>query len=352
MAHNLADRTAANATATGDVTGKSFFGVLEGGWHNLGIVKARKTILTLDDALEAAGANYTVSTRPLGMEVGNGDYVTLPEGYRAIVRDDTGGFLGTCKGRYHTLQNRTIFGILQILVDQGKAEWDTGGVLGNGERIFGCVKWTGLSKETLATFKTLGMTARGTVASSHDSSLSAKVYQTETRTVCENTVIMGIAGATDLVNVKHTATGEVKLADAALKVWEKIFKAEEATANAFKMLKAVALDTLTFRKAVLDVAFPLPVIDKTATDRAQKVQATKLDNAIDTRAVITSLWHNGSGHDGDSSAWEAWQGLIQAVDHNNIMPLRSSDIVSANLFGTHGNVKAAVFQSLMAVAGK
>lgn len=344
MAHNLADRA--------DGNGKSFFGVLTGGWHELGRVIGQGIINTVDDALEAAGANFTVSTRPAHYETADGrDFLPMPEGYRAIVRDDTGAFLGWCKGRYFVQQGRVVYGIPQVLVDKGLASWETGGVLGVGERIFGSVKFN-LPSHMADVFGANGLVPYGTVASSHDGSLATSVYNTTVRTVCENTLYMGLAASSQVVRVKHTATGEVKLVDAAMKVWQKVLAQHEEAATAFKALRAYHLDSAMFRKLVLDVAIPLPVIDKTATDRAQKVQATKLDNAIDTRNVITSLWHNGSGHDGDSSAYEAWQGLIQAVDHNNIMPLRSSDIVSANLFGTHGNVKAAVFQSLMAVAGK
>jgi hypothetical protein len=42
------------------------------------------------------------------------------------------------------------------------------------------------------------------------------------------------------------------------------------------------------------------------------------------RSQVTWLWDNGLGHRGDRSAWEAYNGLVEAVDHDDtLFPSRS-----------------------------
>lgn len=72
-------------------------------WHGLGTKISEHA--TMDEVINAAGLDWTVSTRPVFQQVENQAFREI-EGYQLIVRDDTQAVLGLSGRRYTPLQNR------------------------------------------------------------------------------------------------------------------------------------------------------------------------------------------------------------------------------------------------------
>jgi hypothetical protein len=99
------------------------------------------------------------------------------------------------------------------------------------------------------------------------------------------------------------------------------------------------------------VALPLPDPSEAKSPRGKKVMETKLAAALQNRDIVSRLWTSGKGHTGDGSAWEAYNGLVEAVDHDETaFPTRRGSRTEALMIGTLGDIKDRVGEALMAYA--
>jgi len=69
-------------------------------------------------------------------------------------------------------------------------------------------------------------------------------------------------------------------------------------------------------------------------------------------AEVTRLWRHGAGHTGEPSAWYAYNGVVEAIDHNGeLFPTRGGVYRTASLLdGTLRDLKAQVFDNLLTFA--
>lgn len=201
MAHNL-------ETRNGVV---SFVAETDGPapWHGLG---KRVRGLTLEEAFKQGGLDYTVEKYPAYMmDPVTGEPVAVPEKFVTARTDGIPAQpLGVVGSKYHVVQNKASFNFLAPIIGD-RAEADTAGVLGVGERAFITVR--------LPDFQFLpGDTGRlyGVFLNSHDGSSAVVCYATAVRTVCANTVAAGLKAATRKRAIRHTASAEESIKEAAL----------------------------------------------------------------------------------------------------------------------------------------
>lgn len=172
------------------------------------------------------------------------------------------------------------------------------------------------------------------IATDHTGSRGNFLALTTIRWVCANTLGVDEARAARveqngerderLVSIRHTGDAEAKHVEAAQKLLGGVIERAEAVAAAYRTLKGFYLDEAMFRELVL-----LPAIGVHPTQRDEFNPDAKLaENVVERyerrEREITRLWHEGKGHVGDGSAWEAYNGLVEAIDHNpSLFPSRS-----------------------------
>ena len=360
MAHELSYDAAGNA---------QMFSVGETPWHREG--KVLRAAPTLVEALELGGLNFEVACRPVYREMVNASdpsdtYFQESQKARVVVRTDTLTELGGVGMEYTPVQNRDAFGILQPLLDEGLLSLETGGSLRGGADVWMLGKFD-LSRFGPEAREVLGGGALGgadqqvdpyaLIANNHSGRRGCLLSLTPIRVVCANTLGMAEGEAaegrsTSLV-VRHTQNVEAKLVEAAEELFKGIVARYEVIARQYKKLKALHLDTAMFRELVLNVVAPDPRKDRRFNPEA------RMANAVVARweqkvGEVTRLWTAGKGHVGDQAAWEAYNGAVEAIDHNTeLFPKRTGVYRTQQLLdGELRTMKVAVLNGLVRAAEK
>jgi len=176
-------------------------------WHGLGQKLSHPA--TAEEAIQAAGLDYTVVKRPLQAII-NGREKKLVPGHFATIRTDSKEILGVVGSRYSPIQNREAFTFFDSLVGGDEAIYETAGALNRGEKVWilarlpGYIKLNG--KDVIQKFLLL--------YNSHDGSSLIRAKLTPIRVVCNNTLSMALAGADQEVRIKHTPNALEKLEEA------------------------------------------------------------------------------------------------------------------------------------------
>lgn len=162
-----------------DLFDEGFF-VREPAWHGKGLV--------LDDypgreeAMRLAGHAFTVGERQV--VVVDGEQGKVAEGWKALVREDTGDLLHVARDSYSVIQNQLPWDVVDALVADPAVKYDTAGVLDRG-----AVLWVTARVDEPARVKGDPSPVYPFVAAwwSHDGTGAFTVDQTTVRRVCANT---------------------------------------------------------------------------------------------------------------------------------------------------------------------
>lgn len=177
---------------------ESMFSVREVPWHRKGVV--------LDDypgreeAMKAAGHNFQLIEQAIGFSDGS-----PIEGWKALVRNDTGKVMTVCKDSFPVIPNETLWDITDALAT-GKVDkavrYETAGVLDEGRilwvlaRLEEPVKIPGDNSPTYPYLN---------VSVANDGTMSLRAFSTNVRTVCWNTYRVGWSQSERRYSIKHTA---------------------------------------------------------------------------------------------------------------------------------------------------
>lgn len=192
MAHNL-DINAGQA---------SFVSARQDAWHGLGTVLPRA--LTAEDALTHGKlANWNTRKVPLVAEVVPGTRINVPDRF-AVVRDNpviSGQIdvLGNVGNFYHCIQNEELTGLLEALVDESGAEFETAGAIDGGRKVFVTMKMPGTAKVGGVDKVDSYLAA----LTSHDGTMPTTLMVTPIRIVCQNTLNLAFKGADHMHKVRH-----------------------------------------------------------------------------------------------------------------------------------------------------
>lgn len=342
MAHELDIR--ANGTA-------AMFSVKETPWHELGTVLSSAP--TMREAMELGGLNFDVELQPMKaiIEIGAGMVeVDVPENF-AVVRMDRREVLGVVGPSYHVLQNADAFRVLEPLVDSGLATIETGGTLRAGRDVWMQTKFN-LSSPKVREILKDEVQPYALISNNHNGARKVTLQETPVRTVCANTLGFALRDLSRAIQVRHTANVKVRTVDAAAELFANITKRYEVIADQYAALKNTILSESLFARLVLDVAAPLPDASK-VKERKDNIAKAAFEKATakaqEKRDRLTYLWTNGDGHEGDASAWEAYNAATQSLDHDAAMWGAKNRLES--LFdGNLSTVKQQVIESLVGFA--
>lgn len=169
-------------------------------WHGLGVSVDKA--LTSKEALEAAGLNWRVISKPIYTKEG----IEIP-GYIANTRDSDNSVLGIVSDKYSIVQNEDAFAFTDALLDM-EARYVTAGSLKNGRSVW-------LLAELPRT-KILGDEVDQFLvfSNTHDGSGAVKVACTPIRVCCQNTLNLALSTARRNWTCKHMGNIDNKLWEA------------------------------------------------------------------------------------------------------------------------------------------
>jgi len=310
-------------------------------WHQLGTVV--DGLMTADEALTLAGADYEVRKQPAHFML-SGEPSIGPEGeliepmdcaiaaagmYLNIAhfRDREPVALGMVGERYEVLQNVDAFRFFDSVTESGEAVFDSCGVLYGGRKVWILAKIPGLSyaigdsRDVVEQYLLL--------SNSHDGSSAVVCKPTTIRVVCANTNGAALREKTSSsISIRHTASLDARLADAT-RVMGLTRDCFADTRNAFEAMAERKLTTAEKASFIADVL---------GIDLDGKVSTRGTNNLAKVAEMLTS----DPLADPDS-LWGVYNALTAYSDHARTV--RETDAagpsatLAARWFGTGAKLK-------------
>lgn len=292
MSHNLdiTDGIASFVTARVDA------------WHQLGT--------TLPDAFDAESAlhyghlkDWHLRKSPIVAQ-DRGELITVPEKF-AILRDNPitadVDSLGIVGDRYQILQNEELIGLLDTLVDESGAHFETAGAIDGGRKVFVTMKLPGHIK--------IGGVDRVdnyiAAMTSHDGSTSTSILVTPIRIVCQNTLNMAFNSASHVFRVRHLSGANERLVSQARQSLEFTFDYLDGfQEEAYRMVNT-ELSNSKFNE-IIGAAFG-------PTESMHRIGATRRENQVQE---MTHLFEIASTQaDVRNTVWGGLNALTEWYDH-------------------------------------
>lgn len=323
MAHNL---------NTNKKTGKvSMFYYGEAPWHKLG-QKLDKPA-TAEEAIKAAGLDYTVTKMPLRANPGPGKKMIEVPNYFATVRTDTMDSLGVVGNRYEPLQNRDAFRFFDSLVGKGEAIYHTAGALGKGEKIWIMAKlpdYIRIGKNDVVE-KFLLLT------NGHDGRTLVRAKLTPIRVVCENTLNMAMRGSDQQVGVMHNSNTVDTLETA----WKVLGLTNKLYDELGAIFNTMSLTKITDKQLVQYVT---ELVYGEEAERSTRKEAQK--------ERILQLAHEGKGSEFESSKgtiWGAYNAATEFADHVDGEKRNEEAVLKSLWFGAKEEFKVRAYNMAIAL---
>jgi phage/plasmid-like protein (TIGR03299 family) len=306
-------------------------------WHRLGnAVRCQKedgSYYKVKEILDMIEAGYLVEKRPTyrTRNINNAGSIiqSVVQSDRAFVtvRTDTEDELGSVGPNYTPLQNEDAFAAAEPLIESGVMFPETGGVLRKGSDVFLLARWN-LEKFGPVCREVFGdeLLPYAQWTNNHSGRRSATVSEVTIRTVCANTLGMNEhaidaqLGKDDAraISIEHTGDARLKMIEASEKLFGGVIQRFEKIAAHYKLLKECTLTDEQFRALILDPAIPDPRKHPRFNPEA-KMAGLVVERYEKKVNEVVRLRVEGKGHKGDGSAWEGYNGLVEAIDHNETL---------------------------------
>lgn len=310
-------------------------------WHALGqrIGAQSDFSIALREVEQAALADWHVITDAV---LTAADSAPL-DGVRALLRDRDRKVLGVATDRYAVVQHRELGALLQLLVDNKKASWETCGVLNEGRRVFYAVRLTQKIEAVRGDETEMFVTA----TTSHDGTALAQVLLTSERVVCQNTLNAAL-GADDSYVIRHRGGA----ADALTRIRDDILAVEGRVARVNEGFKDLARIVLSERQAqrFLDTVVPVPALPPPAafsgmsTEKQERLLYTQ-DRALRVQARIRELHEVGAGADLPGVVGSAW-GWLNACTNFASHEMRSKSKIESTMVGEAAKLGRRAYAAL------
>jgi phage/plasmid-like protein (TIGR03299 family) len=280
----------------------SFFSARQPAWHKLGVITP--DALTAQDALQTAQLDWQVkvSESPVSVDV-NGTKISVQDKFLTYRDHPKTGLnaLGVVGNRYTPIQNNEAFEFLNYLADESGAVFETAGSLGKGERVFMTMKFP----ESMSLANGADLVDHYILAvNSHDGTTSFQVAVTPIRVVCQNTVRLGLARATNKISLRHTANAAQKVQQAR-ETLGLMFKYQDEFQKEVDKLLAIDISDNDFNQFV-ESLIPLPA-RKDATER-------EINTVWRKRDEIGELWKAPTQANVANTAWAAYNAVVEWSD--------------------------------------
>ena len=306
-------------------------------WHKLGKYVG-EDVLTAQEAIIAAGLDWTVSKKSMYDELGNEIVDINGRPYKRIVRDDTGDVMQIATDAYMPIQNTELFhDIFDEVVGTGCAKYEVAGSLQGGKKIW-----------ILARLKELDFNVKGKdnvqaymlLLDSKDGSTGCQMFETPIRGVCANTVRAAVSdrrrrnGA--VAHFKHTKNYRNKI-DAAKEIFATAREyyanyREQARMLASKQMEGLELDA--FLNTLLKM-----------NDDEEK-NSTRAKNQ---KQELVRLFHTGMGNELPEirgTKWAAFNAVTEYVDYERSTRGDSGNRLASSWVGSGQKMRQDAFELL------
>lgn len=250
-------------------------------------------------ALSRAGLDFDVSILPVQRVIaGGGVELDCPaDKHFVTIRGDTREILGLVEGRYQVLQNRDVFAIADILAAEDAAVITRAGCIENGSRCFVNLEWR--KERDLSVLGDI-VGRRAVLQNSHDGKYAAIMRLMTLRLACVNGMVLPVPHLSFEFRIRHTESGEERLAEAGQLMRD--------SSRYFEGFGAVAR-----RLAKTQVSLPHA---RKLTERLLPNDTTASKNK---REIIVDLFdggQQGAGHEAvKETAWGWLNAVAQYADH-------------------------------------
>lgn len=302
MGHNL-DITAGTA---------SFVSAREDAWHQLGTVLP--DAFTAEQAMEAGHlGGWNVRKTPTYALLDDGRKVPMAGRY-AVIRDNpvTAGqvdVIGNVGEAYHIIQNEEHAALLNALVDESGAHFETAGALDGGRRVFITMKLPGHIQ--------IGGVDRVdnyiAAMNSHDGSAAFSFIVTPVRIVCQNTLNLAFSQASHVIKTRHTSGAQRLIVAQARQALDMTFEYIEGFQEQAERLINTTLTQGAFDE-IIAREFGAP-------EDAAPATITRTDRKLDEMSRLFADAYTQEGI--RNTAWAGLNAITEWADH--FSPTRGED---------------------------
>jgi phage/plasmid-like protein (TIGR03299 family) len=276
-------------------------------WHRLGTTLT--DVFTAEEAMRVGClGGWNVRKTPLHTVELHADGVSVLEvpGHFATVRTSpfTGATepLGVVGESYRPIQNEEHCEVLNQLVDDSGAIFDTAGSLRGGRQVFVSLRLP----DTMRIGGTDQVDVNIVALNSHDGTSAFRLLVTPVRVVCANTQTAALANHSASISIRHSAGVKARVAAArdALGLTFRYVEAFQAQAEA--MIQQTMTDAEFHRL----IAYLFPAADSDASPRTLTAHRERTQ-------ILTALWADAETQSGiRGTAWAGYQAIAEYVDHH------------------------------------
>lgn len=287
-------------------------------WHGLGTYLGENNV-DAQVMRKAAGLDFEVSKLPAYVKQPDGTFVPIADRFGLLSSHKREAFSAVVSDRYEVFQTQEMFDFLERLrgAAGGELRFHTAGSLKGGTIVWALAQLAGAIEvrrrggrvDTSAPFLF--------ISNSFDASSAIQIASTSVRVVCWNTLSAAIAGArkgSDRFSVRHTASAESQLAQAAqaLGYAAEYFDAYGDFAQALADTPMNRSEFTTFCAQLLTgVDDGKAAMEKVAEAEGKKRSETMLNNAFD---ALVGSFERGKGNAG-ADRFDALNAVTEYVDH-------------------------------------
>lgn len=284
-------------------------------WHKLGTDTGRA--LTVEEALDIAILNWEVSLEPVYtqvlIETPDATYpkwLPVPDQFATVRNHPLLGVqpLAVVGNKYRVIQNSAAFQVLNDIVEEGGAHFETAGSIYDGRQVFMTLR---LPEHTAFQGKD-DIKLYLLAWNSHDGCSAFTLAVTPVRVVCKNTLDLAIGAAKRKFHIRHTASAK-----------ERIEEARTALDLTFKYSNALAEDIDKMLDTVYTEEMFQQLVKQLLPDMPGDAKDFVKNNRAEEQAEMRRLW-NAPTQDGiRDTAWGALNTVIEWSDFFG--PIRAKD---------------------------
>lgn len=297
-------------------------------WHGLG-VKVNPNVST-DDMLKKAGLDWEVQPQPMYIKKGK-EFVEVKERV-AMVRSSDQEVLTIASPDWVPVQNRDTLDFFKRYCKAG-ATLETAGSLRTGKIIWALANL----KHDFKVGRSDVMKSYLLFRSSHQVGAKTRVFLTDVRVVCNNTMAAAMAGEKDnQYSQSHLSEFDFEAAHSVIGLCHEMIEGRRKDYNTIKSLKMSGDDTIRFL---------FPLFNK--GEEATKLSLASNDNWSKTMSEVMASYEKAPGAE-PGTGWGVFNAVTHWSDH---VAGRS---VNARLqrawFGDRAKLKAAALDGLLKLA--
>lgn len=272
-------------------------------WHGLGT--SLDSPPTMHEAIELAGLDWAVETRPLHYRTGAGSAAS--SSHVAVVRVTDDRELGVVGPNWTPLQNRDAFTFFQPFLDAGEVTLETAGSLRGGSRVWVLAR---IQRDPIEVVKGDAVLSYLLLANGHDGSLAVSVGFTPIRVVCANTLAVSLAhrGAR-LLRAYHNKNVK-EAVDAIEETVDVLHQTFVATAEQYRELARHQISEAELKTYVQRVFVP--------RKKQQELNDELANLGLRTYDKIVPLFEKGHGNDlpgVKGTWWGAYNAVTEYLNH-------------------------------------